>query len=69
MSPDVDKIGGAFPGRRRVMMIRNAERDILVGQQSIAWSGSIGNGIAAHVPFAVPHGRFHRPILGLEPKM
>src|SRR3984893_14959581 len=30
----IDKIGGAFPRCRRIVMMRQAERDILFGQQS-----------------------------------
>src|SRR2546430_7201851 len=31
--PDIDEIGGALPRRRRIVMVRDAERDILVGEQ------------------------------------
>src|SRR5882757_60309 len=34
VTPDVDEIGCAFPRRRRVVMVGNAKRDILVGEQS-----------------------------------
>ena len=34
VAPDIDKIGGAPPWRRSVVMIRNAERDVLIGQQA-----------------------------------
>src|SRR4051812_47613169 len=34
MAPDVDEIGRAFPRRRRVVVVGNAKRDILVGEQS-----------------------------------
>ena len=33
MAPDIDEIGGALPWRRRVVVIRNAKRDILIRQQ------------------------------------
>src|SRR5258705_213519 len=34
VTPDVNEIGRAFPRRRRVVMVGNAKRDILVGEQS-----------------------------------
>src|SRR4051812_8049368 len=33
VASDVDKIGGAPPGRWGVVMIRNAERNVFIGQQ------------------------------------
>jgi hypothetical protein len=33
MSSDIDKIGGTLPGCRRVVMVRQAERDIVFRQQ------------------------------------
>ena len=33
MSSDIDKIGGALPGGRRIVMVRQAERYVVFGQQ------------------------------------
>jgi hypothetical protein len=34
MTSDIDEIGGALPGCRRIVMIRNAERDVLFCEQA-----------------------------------
>ena len=45
MAPDIDEIGGALPWRRRIVMVRNAQRDVLFGEQpQDAW------GVLAGVP-------------------
>src|SRR5712671_923442 len=45
MSPDIDEIGGALPRCRRVVMVRNAQRDVLFGEKpQDAW------GIPAGMP-------------------
>ena len=43
MPPDIDKIGGPFPRGRRIVMVRDAERDVLFGEQpQDAWGVPAG---------------------------
>ena len=45
MPPDINEIGGALPRCRRIVMVRDAERDILFGEEAQdAW------GVPARMP-------------------